>query len=581
MNDFLKAWKRHFVFAALLSCFINVLQLTFPFYMFTIYRNVVISRSMFSLSTSTVIALYALVMLIFFNYLRSRLLTYAGRDLNNRLRDEVFTGMLQGYAGIRKQGYRQGLNDIDTLRNYFSNNGMYALFDAPWVPLYLMLVYYFHPLLGIIATGGALVMVLLSVMQEFLIRDKMRQANQDNMRNQKFVEACLRNSELVKGMGMIGNVSDRFEAENQKVVLNQTISSRYAGLVQAIIKPTQNVMQIFIYGSGAYLALTQGFSVGLMVAAAIIMGRALAPLMQAMSSWKFTLQARESYRRLQGFMLAMQSRPDQMPLPDPSGKICARNVTLGIGGSILLNKVSFELSAGDFLGIIGPSGAGKTTLCRIASGIWPAMAGKVELDGVDIHYWDQEKIGSFIGYLPQEVELFPATVAQNIARMGPVDTKKVHEAALLSGVHELINKLPQGYDTLLEGDFGIRLSGGQKQRIGLARALYGEPRLLFLDEPNSNLDEQGEQALLNALQYLKKGNECTCIMVTHKPQLLNSMHKILMLRDGQVAMFGSREDVFARLFRNQDHGGNNSPAASGKAQHLSSPGKRNDFVPEV
>jgi PrtD family type I secretion system ABC transporter len=400
-----------------------------------------------------------------------------------------------------------------------------------------------------IATAGAALMLLLSVFQEVLVRTRMRRANQKNMQNQRLVDASLRNAEVINGMGMIKNISNRFEQENREVILDQTVSSRYAGGIQSIIKPMQNVLQILIYGSGAYFVMTEGFSVGLMVAAAIIMGRALAPLMQVMSAWKFTLQARDAYHRLESFLEAMEKRPQQMRMPAPQGRLSVKQAALRLQDSLLLRNISFELSPGDFLGLIGPSGAGKTTLCRLILGIWPSMGGKIRLDGMDIHYWDQEAIGGSIGYLPQEVELFPGTVAQNISRMGPVEAKHVQEVAQACGIHDFIQQLPHGYATMLEGPGGLTLSGGQKQRLGLARALYNQPRLVVLDEPNSNLDEQGEQDLLAALKALKATNQCTCIMVTHKPQLLNSMDKIMMLKNGQVSMFGPREQVFSRLMQ--------------------------------
>lgn len=549
MRDFLTTWKRYFVFAALLSCFINILQLTFPFYMFAIYRNIVISYSLSSLYTITVAAVYALMILFFFNYLRSRLLAAAGKDLSLSLRDDIYIGMLKGYAGPQRQGYRQGLNDLETLRNYFTNNGLYALFDAPWAPLYLLLIYFFHSVLGIIATAGAVMMVILSLLQEVLVRNRMKRANQKNIQNQRLVDAALRNADVINGMGMIKNISDRFEQENQQVILDQTVSSRYAGGIQSIIKPMQNVLQILIYGSGAYFAMTEGFSVGLMVAAAIIMGRALAPLMQVMSAWKFTLQARDAYHRLDAFLTAMKKEPTKMSLPEPKGKISVTNAAISLQDRFLLKNISFVLNPGDFLGLVGPSGAGKTTLCRLILGIWPSMGGKVRLDDMDIFYWDQEEIGPYFGYLPQEMELFPGTVAQNIARMGPVDDDKVKKASQLSGIGPIIQELPEGYETQLEGQGGITLSGGQKQRLGLARALYNDPKVLVLDEPNSNLDEAGEQDLIEALKTVKSRYKSTCIMVTHKPSLLNYMDKLLVLKNGQVSMFGPKNQVFNKLMQ--------------------------------
>jgi len=320
MNNFIDDWKRHFTFAALLSCFVNILQLTFPFYMFVIYGNVCVSNSMNSLETFTVAAVYALVILGFFNYIRARLLATAGHDLNLRFRNKVYAGMLSNHAGIQKQASSQMLNDFGTVRSFFTNPGISALFDAPWAPLYLALVFLFHPVLGLIATAGCLIMVGLSILQEVLVRESMKNANIKNNQNQRFIDSFLRNAEVVNGMGMINAISDRWEKGNRDVIMNQTISSQHAGLIQSIIKPLQTFLQVVIYFWGAYYALTQGFDVGLMVSGSIIMGRAMAPMMQIMGTWKSIFQARESYKRLNSFLNFLDKNDDQMLLPPPQGK---------------------------------------------------------------------------------------------------------------------------------------------------------------------------------------------------------------------------------------------------------------------
>jgi PrtD family type I secretion system ABC transporter len=547
MTDFLKKWRKYFTFAALLSCFVNILQLTFPFYMFSIYSNIIISYSEFSLANITVAAFFAVMALGFFSYIRSRLLALAGKDLTLELRQGVYSGMVKGSVLDSKKAYQGGLKDLELMRNYFSSPSIYALFDAPWAPFYLALIYLFHPVLGIIATSGAVVMVGLSGLQELLIRKSMKDANIAAGQNHRFVESFIRNTEVINGMGMIGAVSDRFVRGNDQVIMNQTKSSYYAGAIQAVIKPMQNVIQVLIYCSGAYYAMKQGFNVGLMVAASIIMGRGLAPLMQVMSSWRMTTQAKESYQRLKELSAMIEQQTQTMLLPAPRGHINAVGVVFRIKDQVLLKGVSFELKPGEFLGIIGPSGAGKTTLCRLLLGIWPSFGGKVYLDGKDIFLWNKEEVGQYIGYLPQEIELFPGTVAQNIARLGKKDMEHVEQAIEICGIKDMVESFPQGAQTQLEGEKGLKLSGGQKQKIGLARAVYKNPKFLILDEPTSNLDEQGEQLLLTALSSMKKHHDCTCIMVTHKPSLLHSMDKILVLRDGQVAMFGPKDEVFAKF----------------------------------
>lgn len=547
MTDFLKKWKKYFTFAAFLSCMVNLLQLTFPFYMFTIYRNIMTSYSGFSLANITVAAFFAILILGLVSYIRSRLLAMAGKDLTLTLRQGVFAQMIRGSVLDSRRTYQGGLTDLETLRNYFSSSAIYALFDVPWAPFYLGLIFLIHPVLGVIATGGALIMAALSILQELLVGRSMKEANLINLQNQRFVNSFMRNAEVINGMGMIPAISDQFIQGNNRVMVNQTLSSNHAGAIQALMKPMQNVIQVLIYCFGAYYAMTQGFDVGLMVAASIIMGRGLAPLIQVMSSWRLATQARESYRRLEKFSEMIENRRPGMPLPPPRGRIQVPGAAFRIDGRPLLQNIAFDLAPGDFLGIIGPSGAGKTTLCRLLLGIWPSMAGKVYLDGKDIFSWDKEEVGPYIGYLPQEIELFPGTLAQNVARLGPVDKDAVERAIRESGADELVAKLPRGLDTFLEGESGVRLSGGQKQKIGLARALYRQPVLLVLDEPTSNMDEQGERQFMATLAGLKAGKACTCVMVTHKPSLLQAMDKVLVLREGRVAMFGPRDEVFAKM----------------------------------
>jgi len=548
MTDFLKQWNKYFTFAALLSCFVNILQLTFSFYMFTIYRNVMISYSGFSLANITTAAFFSIMVLGLFLYLRSGLLAMAGKNLNLALREKVYAFMVKANVIDSKRAYQGGLNDLDALHNYFASPAIYALFDAPWAPFYLGLIYFIHPVLGLVATVGALVVVGLSGLQEILVRRSMKEANIINIKNFRFIDSFMRNAEVINGMGMISAIRDRFLKGNSRVMVNQTESSNAAAAIQAVIKPMQNLIQVMIYCAGAYYAVRHGFDVGLMVAASIIMGRGLAPLMQVVSSWRFTTQVRESYRKLKVFSSFIeQQQVLGMALPPPKGQVTVEGAVLKMNNRVLLKGVSFELRPGELLGLIGPSGAGKTTLCRLLLGIWPSMGGKVYLDGRDIFSWDKEEIGEYIGYLPQEIELFPGTVAENIARLGKIEAENIERAIEITGIKKMVDSFPNGLETQLEGEKGLKLSGGQKQKIGLARALYKNPRLLVLDEPTSNLDEEGETRLLTALMNMKQNRTCTCIMVTHKPSLLQSMDRIMVLREGSIAMLGTKEEVFAKL----------------------------------
>ena len=547
MTDFLKKWNKYFTFAALLSCFVNILQLTFSFYMFTIYRNVMISYSGFSLANITTAAFFAIMILGLFLYLRSRLLALAGKNLSLELRQGVYSLMVKGSVVDSRRAYQGGLNDLEVLHSYFASPAIYALFDAPWAPFYLALVYFIHPVLGLVATLGALVVVGLSGLQEVLIRRSMKEANITNIKNFRFIDSFMRNAEVINGMGMISAITNRFVEGNNKVMMNQTVSSNAAAAIQAVIKPMQNVIQVMIYCVGAYYAVRHGFNVGLMVAASIIMGRGLSPVMQVVASWRFMTQVKESYQRVKGFSTFLEQQGRSMILPAPKGRISIAGAVLKMDDRFLLKGLSFELQQGEFLGLIGPSGAGKTTLCRLLLGIWPSMGGKVFLDGNDIFSWDKEEIGEYIGYLPQEIELFPGTVAENIARLGKIESDHIEKAVEITGIKKMVESFPKGLETQLEGEKGIKLSGGQKQKIGLARALYKNPRLLILDEPTSNLDEDGETQLLTTLMDIKQSRACTCIMVTHKPSLLQSMDRIMVLRDGIIAILGTKDEVFAKL----------------------------------
>ncbi len=547
MFDFLNKWNKYFTFAALLSAFVNMLQLTFSFYMFAIYRNVIISYSSASLANITTIAFFALIVMGIFIYLRSRLLALAGKNLCLDLRKDIYSLMVKGSVIDSQRAYQGGLNDLTTLQNYFSAPAIYALFDAPWSPFYLALVFLIHPVLGLVAILGVLTVVGLSLLQETLVRQSMAQANTMNAKNYRFIDSFMRNIEVINGMGMISAIGKRFARGNDQVMKNQTASSNVAAAIQAVIKPMQNLIQVMIYCAGAYQAVKHGFDVGLMVAASIIMGRGLGPLMQVVSSWRMTVQARESYNRVKAFSNLAANQKITMELPRPKGEISVTGAVFQKDKQILISGISFEMGQGEFLGLIGPSGAGKTSLCRLILGIWPPSMGQVCVDGNHIFAWDKEDIGQYIGYLPQVIELFPGTVAQNIARLGTVDMDQVDKAVELAGIKEMMDNFPDGLDTQLEGENGIRLSGGQRQKIGLARALYNDPVLLVLDEPTSNLDEAGENQLLSTLNGLKTSAACTCIMVTHKPSLLQSMDKIMVMENGKIALFGPKDDVFAKL----------------------------------
>ncbi len=548
MKEFLKKWRHYIVYGAFFSLFINVLQLTFSVYMLQIYDRVLSSYSMPTLVVITIAAVGALIVEAALEFVRSRLLVRCGVDIDQSLSHTVLKDILK-QSSLPGQKPVATLRDVNTLRNFFAGNSIFALFDMPWTPLLLALIYYLHPLLGVVATGGAVALIVLALLNERVSRKPIEMANQVNAASMNFVAAATRNAELISGMGMIGFLSARWDQMNNMVVRLQTKASREAGLIQSITSFIRQSMQVCIYGVGAYLTLKYEATAGCMIAASIIMGRALSPIQMGIATWKSMIESREAYQRLDGLLQTFQGAGPVMELPSPKGLLAADHVSFVLQNRYLLRDVNFALQPGESMGLVGPSGAGKSTLCRLLLGVWPASAGKVRLDGADIFSWDQERLGPFIGYLPQDVELFDGSISANIARFSEVDPQKVIEAAQMAGVHELILSMPNGYDTRI-GAGGVLLSGGQRQRVGLARALYGNPRLIILDEPNSNLDDLGEKALMQAWVRLK-ALQSTLIVVTHKPSLLAGVDKLLVLRDGQVAVFGPRDAVFQHLIEQQ------------------------------
>jgi PrtD family type I secretion system ABC transporter len=544
MRLLLKKWMRYFVFAGIFSLFINTLNLTFPIYMLAIYDKVLVSRSMPTLITVTIGAVFALLVFGLLDFLRSRLLVRAGVAIDRSLSEPTVVEMIKDASRIDTLSYKEGIADINMIRNYFAGNAMFALFDLPWVPIYILVIYLMHPLLGWLAIGGAVVLLVLGLFQEFLTGKRFATARTIETSSGGLVAAGLRNAEVLTGMNMVRGFVDHWKNKQDRAVYLQTDAYRFAGMFSSVSNSFRTSMQVFVYGLGAYLVVQEESTVGIMIAASIIMRQALNPVNQVMSTWKQTVEARGAAKRLNR-LFDRAVTPTSMELPRPEGKLDVEAVGLSLANRPVLQNITFGLAPGELMGLIGPSGAGKSSLCRVLLGIWPGSSGKVRLDGADIFTWDGQSLGEHIGYLPQGVELFAGTVSENIARMGSIDPDKVVHAATLAGVHEMILRLPQGYDTQI-GEAGSNLSGGQRQRIGLARVFYGDPRLVILDEPNSNLDEPGEKALLSALMELKK-QKVTTIMVTHKPSLLSFVDKVLLLKDGQMVMFGPRDGVFQKL----------------------------------
>ena len=454
---------------------------------------------------------------------------------------------------LRGLPYRtEALRDLATIRTYLGGAGIMALFDAPWMPIYLAFVFLLHPLLGLLAVGGAAILTTLALANHSLTSENLKRANAASTKGYQSAEVAFRNAEVVDGMGMTPALTRRWDAVNTHVLGLQEKASDTAGLINACTKSLRMFLQIAVLGMGAWLVLRQELSPGAIVAASIIMSKALAPVEQAIASWKMTTGARDAWKRLSALFQLPPLHPPSMPLPRPQGSLLLENVIYAPPGARhpVLRGISLSLAPGEALGIIGPSAAGKSTLARLIVGLAQPQHGFIRLDGADVFAWDRDNFGFYVGYLPQDVELFRGTVRENIARMDDSDPAHVIDAARMAGVHDMILQLPNGYDTEI-GEQGAMLSGGQRQRIGLARAVYRRPALLVLDEPNSSLDAVGEQALSKAIVDMKTCGS-TIVVIAHRPMLLAQLDQILVLQEGQVQLFGPREAVLAQLNRPRD-----------------------------
>jgi PrtD family type I secretion system ABC transporter len=512
--------------------------------MLQVFDRVFASRSVETLVMLTIIAIVALLVMMTLDILRGRLLQAAGIDLDASLGPRVLANLLDRSA---KGGplNEASLRDVATVRGFLTGQGIIALFDTPWLPFYLFVIYLFHPLLGIAATVATLLLFLLAWANEKLTHGHIETATRNAKQAAKFIDTSLRNAEVVSALGMLPMVTGKWQRLNAKVTDAQIVAGRLAGLVAGITKFFRMATQVMMMGLGAWLVVHQDMTSGGMLATTIILGRALQPVESAIASWKGFVNAREAYRQLNDLLKREQNTSSNLELPAPIGNLQVDKVVVQLSESAnrILNGVSFELKPGECLGVIGPSAAGKSTLCRILTGVWKPILGSVRLDGAELFQWDKALLGSHLGYLPQDVGLFPGTVAENIARLGNAGSEQVVQAAQRAFVHDMILKLPKGYDTDL-GERAVNLSAGQRQRIGLARALFGNPKLVVLDEPNASLDAEGEEALMKSLLKLKQDG-ATVVIISHKPSILTQVDKMLVLREGRVEAFGPRDEVMA------------------------------------
>lgn len=531
------------------SAGINVLMLTGALYMLQVYHRVLGSHSLETLVVLSLMAAGALMTMAALEVVRGRLLATVGTWMNARLAPVLLTASVEYAASAPGQVTARPLRDLDQVRNFFTSPSIFPILDAPWSLIFFAAIFLMHPWLGWLALCGGIVLFALALLNEYITRKPLAESGNAQMRAYVKAEAAIRNAEVVQAMGMLKPLLENWKVPQDEANKRQVLAARRGGAISAFARSFRQALQMAILGLGAYLVLQNEASGGIMIAASILMGRALAPVEQAIATWKATVGARAAYKRLVAIAGQYPEIKPVLPMPRPKGKVEVENITLGRqGGEHILKGINFQLMPGEVMALIGQSGAGKTSLARILAGAWRPSGGRALLDGMDVAQWAAEDRGKYVGYLPQDIELFAGTIAENIARFAPLNPvvfKHVVRASQLAGVHELIKGLPKGYATEI-GEAGAILSGGQRQRIGLARALYGDPALLILDEPNSNLDKEGEDALVAAIG-IAKATKTTIILIAHRPNIVAKVDRILVLNRGQQDLFGPRDYVFNEL----------------------------------
>jgi len=541
------SYRNAFITVAAFSFFINFMMLTPSIYMLQVYDRVLASRNETTLLMLSflIVGLYAMMSLL--EAVRSFVLVRVGARLDLQLNARVFTAAFERNLVKSGSNAAQSLGDLATVRQAFTGAALLALMDAPWMPIYLVVIFIFSVPLGVFALVGALLLVALALVNERISHPPLDEAQKLGMHASTMASNHLRNAEVIEAMGMLPQIRGRWFELHLQFLRKQALASDRAGLMGGLTKFVRITMQSLVLGFGALLTIKGEMTAGMMIASSILVGRALAPVELLIGNWKQILSAQAAYGRLQELLSAHPARKSGMPLPPPTGDVSLYAVSAVAPGTrnLILNNVNLSIKAGEVVAVIGPSAAGKSSLARLLVGVWPAASGTVRLDGADLYQWNKDDLGPYIGYLPQDIELFAGTVAENIARFGEIVPDKVIKAARLAGMHELILQFPQGYDTPL-ADAGSSLSGGQRQRLGLARALYGEPSFIVLDEPNSNLDDMGEKALLESIKELKARGK-TVVLITHQLSFLMVVDKILAMHEGTVKFYGPRDQVLAAL----------------------------------
>jgi len=546
MKTLLHLLQRPLLHVAGLSFFVNLLLLVPALFMLQVFDRVLASQSSETLLVLMIGVGIALTLLLALDHLRARLQGVAGNIVAESLSPAVTKIVVAQGARRSGRGNPESLRDVGSLRALFSAQGLLALFDAPWAIVYVAVIWLTHPVLGMAAAGAAVLMLALALINDLVTRREIETLQKAAAGATRYLESSLHNAEVAQTLGMTDALIARWRRKNAEVTALQQPTATKTVAMAALTRTARQAVQVLMMALGAYLVISGEASAGVMIATTTLLGRALAPVELIVGSWRILAEGRAAYRRLSELLNAAEAQPQRMALPAPSGHLVAESLMFRApeGDRLLIAGVSLQLDAGESLAILGASGAGKSTLVRLLTGVWKPSAGTVRIDQADLSQWPREDIGPWLGYVPQDVELFPGTVAENIARLGEVDPLKVVRAAQRAGVHDLILSLPGGYDTMVD-PHGALISPGQRQRIALARALYGDPKLVILDEPNSNLDGAGEQALAEALKALR--GQATVVVVTHRATLVQHVDKMLVLDAGKVQHYGPSAEVMQAM----------------------------------
>ena len=547
---------------------VNIFNLITPFYSLQVLDRVLSSRSLETLLFLTLVMFGIYIALTLMQIARSFTLIKLGEWLDKKLSPELLTISLKNAATRKNVAVSNALRDFQQVKQFLTSTGINTVFDAPWSIAYITVLFIIHPIMGWISIAGAILICLSALINAMAVNQGLAQSNEYNIKSLHQSEIANRNAEVIESMGMVKNVVKHWSKFNTKSLEYQSVSSYRNGVISNFSRYMfRMVLSMLVTGIGAYLVLQNSMTTGGMIVSSIMVGKALAPFDNAIEIWKQVSTTGRAYGRLKVAFEDLSSRDESMKLPTPEGRISVENIFFTPNKeksgpnqpsqNYTLKGVSLELEPGEVLAIIGPSAAGKSTLAKLLVGVWKPEQGVVRLDGADVYTWDRNDFGNHVGYLPQDVELFGGTIKSNISRLSESPSAEhVVKAAQSSGAHDLILRMPKGYDTDI-GIGGTNLSGGQRQRIGLARAFYGNPKLVVLDEPNANLDEAGEKALVLALENAKK-NKVTTIVISHRPSILSSVDKILILQNGMVAAFGSQKEIMSKFLNNQTNSNNSN-----------------------